>query len=76
MCPESVNENRDPVTGLIVCCPCTNGLSLSVNVNHIAIRARMPSEVEAELIALFQVRVHDVDSFESGTKWWKGNGEK
>ena len=47
--------------------------------NHIAIRAiraRMPSEVEAELIALFRMRVHDVDSFESGTKWWKGSSEK
>ena len=41
--------------------------------NHITIRARMPSEVEAELIALFRMRVHDVDSFESGKKWWKGN---
>ena len=63
MCPESVN------------CHWTNGLSLSVNVNHIAIRGRMPSEVEAERIALFRMRVHDVDSFESGTKWWKGNSE-
>ena len=28
--------------------------------NHIAIRARVPSEVEAELIALFRMRLHDV----------------
>ena len=44
--------------------------------NHIAIRARVPSEVEAELIALFRMRLHDLDSLESGTKWWKGSSEK
>ena len=61
---------------MYVCCPCTNGYFPNPLTNDTAIRARMPSEVEAELIALFRMRVHDVDSFESGTKWWNEDSEK